>query len=70
MTSEIHTYLHCRRCLGARQEERLELGLTRHGILVSCPEHGQVAHFTPEQIAERVARGPQCDCCSGGRHRP
>lgn len=69
MTHEIHTYLHCKRCLGAWQTERVEVGFTPEGIRLNCRKHGLIAHFTPEQIAERITRPPECDCCAGGKHR-
>lgn len=70
MNDAIHTYLHCKRCLGAWQTERVDIGFTPRGILLNCPKHGPIAHFTPDQVAQRVARGPECDCCAGGKHRP
>lgn len=70
MTQEIHTYLHCKRCLGAWQTERLEVGFTAQGLLLHCRKHGQVALFTPEQVAERIARPPECDCCAGSKAPP
>jgi hypothetical protein len=69
MTLEIHTYLRCKRCLASWQTERPEIGLTRQGILLNCPKHGQIAHFTPEQLAERAATPPS-SCGPGGSHRP
>ena len=65
MTQEIHTYLQCKRCLGAWQTERLEVGFTPRGILLSCRKHGQIAHFTPEQVAEQIAAAR----ASGATHR-
>lgn len=68
MAYEIHSHMHCRTCFGLGQTERLQVGLTRKGIQVNCPKHGEVAHFTPEQLQQQVARGAQCDCCPGGMH--
>ncbi len=65
---EILTFAHCRACVLGGQTPRVEVGLTTHGIRVQCKKHGLIAHWTPQQLADQVARGPQCDCCPGGKH--
>jgi hypothetical protein len=70
MDELVHTYLHCRKCLALPNGQPMELGITRTGLLVNCPEHGRVVFFTPEALAQWIARGPQCDCCREGKHRP
>jgi hypothetical protein len=66
---DIHSYFHCRKCVIGGQTERLEIGLTRTGMLVACRKHGKVEHFTPDKLSEQLARGPQCECCPEGMHR-
>jgi hypothetical protein len=63
----IHSYLHCRQCLPLPSRHPLELGITRTGLLVSCLEHGPVVFFTPDTLAQWIARGPQCECCRRDR---
>jgi hypothetical protein len=70
MDELVHTYLHCRQCLASPPGQRMELGITKTGLLVSCPEHGLVVFFTPLALAQWISRPPQCDCCRGKRHRP
>lgn len=65
----ILSYAHCRACVVGRQTERLEAGISRTGVVINCKKHGIVTHFSPEQLREQIARGPQCDCCPGGMHR-
>lgn len=62
MADEIHSFVHCMRCVRGNQTERLEIGLTRSGIRFQCKKHGLVGHWTPEQLAEQLAAGPRCDC--------
>ena len=69
MTHEIHTYLHCKRCLGAWETDRVEIGFTPQGILLHCRKHGPVAHFTPAELAQRIARVPECDSGPGSKQR-
>lgn len=70
MDEVVHTYLHCRQCLALRRRQPMDLGITHTGLLVSCPEHGLVVLFTPDKLAQWIARGPRCDCCRGSQHRP
>jgi hypothetical protein len=69
MVPEIHSYVHCKQCVMGHQTERIEAGLTATGIRVDCKKHGLITHFTPDELRAQMARGPQCDCCPGGRHR-
>jgi hypothetical protein len=69
MDERVHTYLHCRECLMLQNGQATEIGITGTGLLVNCPKHGRVIFFTPEILAEWISRGPQCDCCRGGKHR-
>jgi hypothetical protein len=70
MDELIHTYLHCRQCLALTNVQPTELGITRTGLLVNCPEHGPVVFFTPEKLAQWIMRGPECDCCREAKPRP
>ncbi len=70
MDELVHSYLHCRKCVALQKAQPTELGITRTGLLVNCPEHGPVVFFTPESLAEWIARGQQCDCCGGEQPRP
>lgn len=65
----IHSFIRCQACVERGQTERLEAGITRTGITVQCKKHGVVVHYTAESLRRQVTRGPQCDCCPGGRHR-
>jgi hypothetical protein len=69
MDELVHTYLHCRKCLALPNWQPMEVGITQTGLLVNCPEHGRVVFLTPETLAQWISRGPQCDCCRGGKHR-
>lgn len=64
--SEILGFVHCRQCTEGRQTPRLEVGLTKEGILVGCKKHGIVVHFTPELLAEAIANPPACELCARG----
>lgn len=65
----IHSWIHCKACVERGQTERLEAGVSSTGVVVQCKKHGIIVHFSPEQLGRQIARGPQCDCCPGGRHR-
>jgi len=69
VSDEIHSFVHCRKCVTGGQTERLEVGMTRTGLRVQCKKHGLIVDFTPEFLLAQLARGPQCDCCPGGMHR-
>lgn len=66
MLDEIHSFIHCHSCHARGQTERLEVGLTASGIRVDCRKHGIVVAFTPSELAEQIAQGPQCDGCRQG----
>lgn len=66
---EIHTFLHCAQCFRGGQTPRIEAGLSKTGVVVQCKKHGLVGHFSPEQLAQFLAKGPMCSCCPGGMHR-
>lgn len=66
---EIHSFIHCRACVEGRQTPRIEVGVSRTGVVVNCKKHGIIVHLSPEQLQEELARGAQCDCCPGGMHR-
>jgi len=70
MDIQIHTYLHCRHCFALPPGHPIELGITSTGLLVNCPMHGRVMHFTPDVLAEWVAREPHCEHCQDGTHQP
>lgn len=71
----IRFHLHCRACMAGkpinqspREWSRLAAGLSDSGILVYCKRcKKEVAHFTPEQLAEQLQTA-RCDCCPGGKH--
>lgn len=65
----IHTFFNCRACVVGQQTQRIEAGISRTGVVVQCKKHGLVGHFSPEQLAAVIARGPVCECCPGGMHR-
>ena len=64
----IHSYIHCRACTVGGQTERLEVGISRTGMIVNCKKHGIVGHFSLGQLGAELDRGPRCDCCPGGTH--
>lgn len=64
--SEVQGFVHCRKCTEGGQTQRLEVGLTKEGILVGCKKHGLVVHFTPELLAEAILDPPPCDLCARG----
>lgn len=66
---DIHTFVQCKTCVLGQQTERLEAGISRTGVAIRCKKHGLVAHFSPEELLQQLARGPQCHCCPGGMHR-
>lgn len=66
---EVHTHAHCRGCMEGRQTERTQVGLSSTGLVIYCKKHGLIAHFSPDQLREQLAKGPQCACCPGGMHR-
>lgn len=59
----IHSFIHCKACVSRGQTERIEAGLTGTGLMVQCKKHGTIGHFTPEQLEDFLAQGPQCECC-------
>lgn len=65
----IHSFMHCRTCVERQQIERLEVGISRTGVVVQCKKHGIVVHYSPSELQRQVGRGPTCDCCPGGSHR-
>ncbi len=66
---DIHSFVHCKQCMLHYQTERLEAGLSHTGVVIQCKKHGLIVHFSPEELAQQLTRGPQCDCCPGGMHR-
>lgn len=65
----IHSFMGCKACAERDETQRLEAGLSRTGLVVQCMKHGLIVHLSPEQLRRQMAKGPQCDCCPGGRHR-
>lgn len=65
----IHSFIHCRACSTRNQTERLEVGMSSTGLVVQCKKHGIIVHYSTDQLREQLLRGPECDCCPGGRHR-
>lgn len=62
----VRGFVHCKQCVLRQQVQRLEVGVTDEGLLVSCKKHGIVVHFTPELLAETIASPPPCDLCARG----
>ena len=75
MKREIRLYAHCRTCHASKPANqspsdwcRLDCGLTDTGLLVWCKRcKKEVAHFTPDALADFIANG-RCACCPGGQH--
>ncbi len=68
--TEPQGFIHCRQCVARGQTQRLEVGLTRQGLVVLCKKHGLVGEFTPRALAELLAHPPECECCQGQRGLP
>ncbi len=67
--TEILTFAHCKACFERGQTMRMEAGMSTTGLVIACKKHGLIAHFSPEELAGQLARGPQCHCCPGGMQR-
>lgn len=67
---QIQAFMHCKTCVLSGRRDRLEVGLTPHGLQVWCKTcDTEVTHATPSQIEQTrssVAGGRcMCDLCGG-----
>lgn len=61
-SKQIHSFVHCARCIVDRRVPDIEAGMTQFGIQIWCRVHDmEIVHVTPAALMAMIQRGPVCE---------